>query len=118
MSLKNTPKPPSSPSITIRLTVLYLISTLVILVCIIGFLLRNMIADLEYEDSDFLHERIASIQSMISRHPENLSTIREQMQVNATNKHTRYLIRIQDESGKTVLEPKNGSYLSSSCSWQ
>ncbi len=104
MSLKNTPKPPSSPSITIRLTVLYLISTLVLLACIIGFLLRNMIADLEYEDSDFLHERIASIQSMISRRPENLNTVREQILTSATNKHMRYLVRIQDESGKTLLE--------------
>jgi len=103
MSLKNTPKPPSSPSITIRLTMLYLISTLVILVCIVGFLLRNMSADLEYEDTDFLNERIASIQSLISRHPESLHTVREQMLVNASNTHTRYLIRIQDESGKIVL---------------
>lgn len=113
MSLKNISEVPTAPSITFRLTILYLISTLVILVCIIGFLLRNMVADLEYEDSDFLNERIASIQSLISRYPGTLNPVREQLLASATNKHTRYLVRIQDDAGKTLLESPGMSLIPS-----
>jgi len=94
----------TSSSITIRLTVLYLISTLAILVSTNGFLLQALVDDLEFEDNDFLSERITSLRSIIARHPDTDNGLRDHVLVDHATQHTRYLVRVQDADGRTILE--------------
>lgn len=94
----------ASLSITTRLTLLYLSSTLLILVCVVGFLLRNMVVDLEREDNDYLDERLTSIQAIIFHYPHNLEALHAYMPTDDTNKPLRYLVRIQDATGAVLLE--------------
>lgn len=104
MSSTSSSKPPASASITIRLTVLYLVSTLVILVCTNGFLLLTLVDDLEFEDNDFLSERISSLRSIIARHPDTAAALKDHVMVDHTSQHTRYLVRVLDAEGRTILE--------------
>lgn len=94
----------TSTSITLRLTVLYLVSTLAILLSIGTFLLKTLVDDLIFEDNDFLTERITSIRGIISRHPESIDQIRDHVQINRAAQQTRYLVRIQAANGDTLLE--------------
>ena len=94
----------SSSSIATRLTVLYTVSMLAILASVIGFLLHTVVKDLEFEDNDFLMERISSIRSVINRYPQDLKHLKEHLLPRDANRHVRYLVRLQDASGNTVLE--------------
>lgn len=94
----------SSSSIATRLTVLYTISMLAILASVIGFLLHTMVADLEFEDNDFLVERISNIRSVINRYPRDLEHLKEHLLPRDPSQHVRYLVRLQDASGSTILE--------------
>lgn len=92
-------------SITAKLTILYSISTLLILSCITLFMLQNMEADLAYEDSDYLNDRLAFIRSEIENHPDShLDIIRAHVIQDYASRHTRYLVRIQNAEGITLLE--------------
>jgi len=100
----NSAKIATSTSITTRLTALYLISTLAVLVFTIGFLLQTLVADLEYEDNDFLSERITSIAALIPSHPDTLTALKDQILIDNSGQHTRYLVRVQDAGGRTIME--------------
>ncbi|NTV49434.1 MAG: heavy metal sensor histidine kinase [Geobacteraceae bacterium] len=104
MCSMNLSKSIASTSITARLTLLYLLSTLVILLCINGFLLMTLIDDLELEDNDFLSERIYNVQSIIARHPDSAEALRDHVLSDPSSQQTRYLVRIQDSQGRTILE--------------
>ena len=94
----------ASVSLTTRLTVLYLVSTMMILVCILFFLLQTLVDDLEFEDNDFLSERIMNLQAIIARHPDTLDAIRDHILMESSSERTRYLIRVQDIEGRTLIE--------------
>lgn len=94
----------ASISLTTRLTVLYLVSTLVTLVCILVFLLQTLVDDLEFEDNDFLNERITSLQSIIARHPDTVTALKDHIVTESSGQHTRYLVRVQDNEGRTIYE--------------
>ena len=89
---------------TARLALFYLVSTLLILLCITGFQLLALIEDLEFEDNDFLVERITSIRSIIAHRPDSLSAIEDTLQLDHTTQGTRYLVRILDAHGNSLLE--------------
>lgn len=91
-------------SIATRLTVLYTVSMLAILASVIGFLLHTMVADLEFEDYDFLMERITSIQELVARYPGEIEHLREHLLPQSPEQYVRYLVRIQDAAGTTLLE--------------
>lgn len=95
---------PASVSLTTRLTVLYLVSTMMILVCILFFLLQTLVDDLEFEDNDFLSERVMNLQAIIARHPDTMGAIRDHILMESSSDRTRYLVRVQDAEGKTLLE--------------
>jgi two-component system heavy metal sensor histidine kinase CusS len=86
------------------LTVLYLVSTLVTLVCILVFLLQALVDDLEFEDNDFLNERISSLQTIIARHPDTATALKDHILTEGSSQHTRYLVRVQDAEGRTIFE--------------
>ena len=94
----------TSVSLTTRLTALYLLSTLVILSCILFFLLQALVDDLEYEDNDFLSERIVSLQSIIARHPDSIAAIKDHVTIDSPGQQTRYMVRVQDAEGRTIIE--------------
>lgn len=91
-------------SLTTRLTALYMLSTLLILACILFFLLRTLVDDLEFEDNDFLSERIVSLQSIIARHPDSEPALKDHVLMESYGQQTRYLVRIQNAEGRTILE--------------
>jgi len=102
-SMKPT-KATSSSAITTRLVGFYLVSTLLILFCTNWFQFQALSKDLEHEDSDFLAERLTTLRSVIPRHPDTASVLKDQMPQNAHGEHLRYLIRVQDSAGRTILE--------------
>lgn len=104
MCSMNLSKSAASTSITTRLTLLYLLSTLVILLCINGFLLMTLNDDLELEDNDFLSEQIYALQSITGRQPDSTAILRDHVLGERLGQPTRYLVRIQDSQGRTVLE--------------
>jgi len=101
MSSKRPPEVPSSTAITTRLVAFYLVSTLLILFCTNWFQFKALSVDLDYEDNDFLVERIATLRSIIARHPDAL---KDQIPTNEENQHTRYLVRVQNAEGQTLLQ--------------
>lgn len=94
----------ASISLTTRLTMLYMVSTMVILVCILFFLLRTLVDDLEFEDNDFLSERIATLQSILARHPDTATVLSDHVMTESSSEYTRYLVRVQDAEGRTIFE--------------
>lgn len=60
-STTNRPEAKPALSITARLVAFYLVSTLVTLLCTNYFQFRAISADLDYEDNDFLVERIGPL---------------------------------------------------------
>jgi len=101
MSSTKQTEAPSSTAITTRLVLFYLVSTLLILFCTNWFQFQALSDDLDYEDNDFLVERIATLRSIIARHPDAL---KDQIPADDQSQHTRYLVRVQDAQGRTVLQ--------------
>lgn len=97
-------KLPKAGSMTARLTLFYLGSTLLILLCTTVFQFLALTEDLALEDNDFLVERLTSIRTIIARHPEPLSEIRDHIQLDRATQRTRYLVRIQDKNARTIME--------------
>lgn len=114
MCSMSNPEPVASASITVRLTLLFVVSTLLILVCTNGFLLLALVDDLEFEDNDFLSERISNLRSIISRHPDTVAALRDHVLSDPSSQQTRYLVRVQDAKGRTILESRGMNILPSS----
>ena len=111
MSSMTPNKPRSSIGITTRLVAFYLVSTLVILFCTNWFQFQALSKDLEHEDNDFLAERLTTLRSVIARHPGTASALKDQIPSNAPGQHLRYLVRVQDARGRTLLESPGMSEL-------
>jgi len=94
----------SSIAITTRLVAFYLVSTLLILFFTNWFQFRALSDDLEFEDNDFLVERLTSLRSLIARQPDTALALKDQIPSNDSGHHIRYLIRVQDAQGRTILE--------------
>ncbi|WP_224983608.1 heavy metal sensor histidine kinase [Geomonas agri] len=101
MSSMKWPDRPHSSSITARLVGFYLIATLLILLCTNWFQFKTLYKDLDYEDNDFLVERIGTLRDIIARHPDAL---RDQIPVNKPGQPNRHLVRIQDAEGHTLMQ--------------
>ena len=100
MSLTKQPEAHSSTAITTRLVVFYLVSTLLILFSTNWFQFRALSDDLDFEDNDFLVERLTTLRSIIARHPDAL---KDQIQSDPHLK-SRYLVRVQDKEGRPLLQ--------------
>ena len=101
----------SSIAITTRLVILYLVSTLLILFCTNWFQFQALSDDLQFEDNDFLVERLASLRSMIARDPDTSFILKDQLPADNSTQHTRYLLRVQDAAGRTIVESSGMSGL-------
>lgn len=95
---------PGTLSLTARFAILYTCSTLVLLGAAIVFLFLSLSSDLEYEDNDFLQDKINVLQAHIANPPDR-QLLLEEVQWEATQRnHTRYMVRILDPSGKMLME--------------
>ncbi|WP_224959931.1 heavy metal sensor histidine kinase [Geomonas subterranea] len=101
MSSTRRPDAPRSTSITARLLGFYLIATLLILLCTNWFQFKALSKDLDYEDNDFLVERIVTLRAIVARHPDAL---RDQIPVNRPGQPKRHLVRVQDAEGRTLMQ--------------
>jgi len=111
MSSTTPNKPRSSIGITTRLVAFYLVSTLVILLCTNWFQFQALSDDLEHEDNDFLAERLTTLRSVIARNADTASILKDQIPSHAPGQHLRYLVRVQDAQGRTIMESPGMSEL-------
>lgn len=107
MSSTTRPDAPAT-AITTRLVVFYLFATLVILFCTNWFQFRALSDDLNFEDNDFLVDRIATLRAIVARHPDAL---KEQIPMMDTGQEGRHLVRVQDAEGHTIFESPEMSAL-------
>jgi two-component system heavy metal sensor histidine kinase CusS len=92
-------------SLTARFAILYTCSVLVLLGIAIAFLFLSLTSDLEFEDNDFLQDKIEVLQALIANPPDRRAMLEEEVQwETAMRDHTRYMVRILDPTGKTLLE--------------
>lgn len=91
-------------SLTTRLTLFYLTSTLLILLCTTFFQFLALTEDLIREDNEFLSERIVSIRSMIASHWSDLHELDDSIHQDHATQVIRYLVRLQDKSGRIIQE--------------
>lgn len=91
-------------SLTTRLTLFYLTSTLLILLCTTFFQFLALTEDLALEDNEFLSERIASIRSIIASHGDSLSDLNDNLHLDHATQSIRYLVRLQDKNGQIMME--------------
>lgn len=97
-------KPRTRIGITTRLVAFYLVSTLVILFCTNWFQFQALSDDLAFEDADFLVERLSALRHAIARDPDTASVLKDQIPSSDSEQHLRYLVRVQDGQGRTILE--------------
>ena len=101
-----------SLSLTSRLTVFYTISTIAILLIAVVFQFLALVSDLEFEDNDFLSDKIKVLQAMISKSPNNPSILDEEIHwETAMRDYTRYMVRVMDKDGKVLLETARMGHL-------
>lgn len=108
MSSTRATEPRRSPSITARLVAFYMVSTLLILLCTNWFQFKALSKDLDYEDNDFVLERIGSLRDIVARHPDAL---KDQIPDDKPGQPARHLIRVQDAEGRTLLQSPQMSEL-------
>ncbi len=104
-STKHDTSQPGTFSITARLTILSTFATTVVLLFAIVFQFLALVNDLEFEDNDFLVDKIRVIQEIITRYPGDRNRLEEEVYwEGARRQYTRYLVRIADRQGQVVME--------------
>ncbi len=98
-------------SLTTRLTLFYLTSTLLILICTTSFQFLALTEDLMLEDNEFLSERIASIRSMITSHWDDMPELNDSLHQDHATQTIRYQVRLQDKQGRIVRESQGTSLI-------
>jgi len=101
------PNPPTTGgfSITARLALLSTLATTVVLLFAIVFQFLTLTTDLEFEDNDFLADKIRVIQEIVLRYPDDLARLEEEVYWEGGLRHaTRYLARIIDREGRVIME--------------
>lgn len=92
-------------SLTARLTIFYTLATFVILLFAVVFQFLALTSDLEYEDNNFLVDKIKVVQAIIARSPDTLSALDEEVHwESAMRDYTRYMVRVLDKEGNVILD--------------
>uniref|UniRef100_A0A831UFM6 histidine kinase n=1 Tax=Geobacter metallireducens TaxID=28232 RepID=A0A831UFM6_GEOME len=106
-STKPDARRPETLSLAARLTILSTLATTVVLIFAIGFQFVALVSDLEFEDNDFVIEKIRVIEAIISRYPDDRGHLEQEVHWEGTMREdTRYLVRIADQGGKAVMETR------------
>ncbi len=106
MSLNNRSNPrPGTLSLTARLTILSTLATTGVLLFAIIFQFLALVNDLDFEDNDFIIEKIRVIEGIINRYADATSHLEQEVHwEGAMREDTRYLVRIIDNRGNVVME--------------
>lgn len=104
-SMKRDGSRPGTLSLTARLTLLSTLVTTGVLLLAIVFQFLALVNDLEFEDNDFIVEKIRVIEAIIDRFPDATPHLEQEVNWEGTMRQdTRYLIRIVDRRGHVVME--------------
>ncbi|RNC69176.1 MAG: HAMP domain-containing protein [Desulfuromonadales bacterium] len=104
-SRRSAPRRHATLSITARLTILYTLATVAILLFAIAFQFLALVNDLIYEDNEFLSDKIRVIRAIIARNPGDDARLEQEIQFDViTREHLRYLVRILDKEGRVLAE--------------
>lgn len=92
-------------SISRRLTVLYVGSSLLMVLSASMYLYGSLVGNLEREDNAFLGNKIQDCRRVLRERPEDTRLLANEIQVEAaTSQFIKYYVRLLDERGQVVLE--------------
>ncbi|WP_306536097.1 heavy metal sensor histidine kinase [Geobacter sp.] len=98
---------PGTLSLTARLAILSTLATTGVLIFAIVFQFLALVDDLEFEDNDFIIEKIRVIEAIITRHPDDRAHLEQEVHWEGTmREETRYLVRIVDRQENEVMETR------------
>ncbi|GLI38568.1 heavy metal sensor histidine kinase [Geobacter hydrogenophilus] len=98
---------PETLSLTARLTILSTLATTCVLLFVIVFQFLALASDLEFEDNNFIIEKIRVIEAVIARHPDDSAHLDQEVNwEGAMRQDTRYLVRIMGRQGNVVMETR------------
>lgn len=98
---------PGTLSLTARLTILSTLATTGILIFAIAFQFLALVNDLEFEDNDFIIEKIRIIEAIIARFPDARDHLEHEVDREGTMRDdTRYLVRLVGRQGNVVMETR------------
>jgi len=98
---------PGTLSLTARLAILSTLATTCVLIFAIVFQFLALVNDLEFEDNDFIIEKIRGIEAIIGRYPDDRAHFEQEIHWEGTlREDTRYLVRIVDRQGNEVMETR------------
>ncbi len=94
-------------SLTARLTILSTLATTCVLLFAIVFQFLALASDLEFEDNDFIIEKIRVIEALIVRYPRDSARLEQEVNwEGAMRQDTRYLVRIVGPKENGVMETR------------
>lgn len=98
---------PGTLSLAARLTILSTLATTGVLLFAIAFQFLALVNDLEFEDNDFIVEKIRVIEAIITRYPDDRAHLEQEVHWEGTMREdTRYLVRIADQQGNEIMETR------------
>lgn len=108
MYLKRSDGPsPGTLSLAARLTVLSTLATTGVLLFAIVFQFLALVSDLEFEDNDFIIDKIRVIEAIIVRYPEDRVHLEQEVQWEGSMREdSRYLVRIADARKNIIMETR------------
>jgi len=86
-------------SITRRLTILYALSTVTMLLVVTGILYWVLVSDLAKADNQFLKDKIRVLRAILREHPDEPEGLREEV-----NSAGVYYIRVLDQDKQVLIE--------------
>ncbi len=96
---------PRAWSITLRLTILYSLLTLIVLVSVSGSLYWMLAKNLAREDNQFLVDKIHVLRVVLKERPDDPDALREEVEWEvAARRFEKYYARILDEQGGVLIE--------------
>src|SRR5262245_41653344 len=100
-----TPPPAAGWSLAARLTAWYAGTGFLLILLATGFLYWVLATNLDREDDELLADRAEILRVFLAERPDGIKALQEELELERTaHQHTRFLVRILDGAGRTVLE--------------
>lgn len=105
MSLKKSKEShtPQSYSIVTRLTLVYALTTLVMLTLATGFLYYALFTSLKSKDERFLADKILLFRSIIKSSHYDVRELEQEVKEGSSYQFNKYLVKIVDTDGKAIM---------------
>jgi two-component system heavy metal sensor histidine kinase CusS len=96
---------PRAWSITVRLTLLYTLSAFAMLLLATAFLHRFYASKLEWEDTEFLAQRVQVMRAMLRDYPGNRQALEAEVAMGSVSPFVeKPYVRVLDHEGRTLIE--------------